>query len=76
MTVSPSVRFCAGIVSVTTGSWFAASTVTSAMCEAEAPSGSVAVTVTCTWPLATAFAVTLLPETETVSTELSDEDAE
>ena len=74
--MSPSVSSCAGIVSVTTGDSFAASTVTLTVCEAEAPSGSVAVTVTSTVPSATAVAVRLLPATETVSTELSDEVAE
>ena len=62
-------------MSVTTGAWFADS-ITSTVCDAESPSGSVAVTVTSTVPALTAVAVTLLPETETVSTEVFDEVAE
>ena len=63
-------------MSVTTGAWFAAWTITLIVCDAESPSGSVAVTVTSAVPAATAVAVTLLPETDTASTELSDEVAE
>ena len=43
-------------------------TVTTKLCSAESPSVSVAVTVTVTVPFATALAVTMPPDTETLAT--------
>ena len=64
------------IVPSAIGAWLAASTVTSMLCVAESPSGSVAVTVTVVLPAATGEIVTALPLTEAVATPASLDEAE
>ena len=76
VTVSPSVRFWGGIVSVTTGDSLRASTVKLTDSEADAPSGSVAVTVTVAVPSVTASTVMMAPDMEAVTTPEFDEVAE
>ena len=74
VSVWPTVIVCAGIAPTASGAWLAASTVTSALCVAVRPSGSVAVTVTVAVPGVTAVIVRLLPASETVSTAGADDD--
>ena len=69
----PAVIVCGGIAPTASGARFAASTVTSALCVAVRPSGSVAVTVTVAVPAATAATVRLLPDRATDTTASSDD---
>ena len=75
VTSSPAVIVRGGIAPTASGAWFAASTVTPALCVAVRPSGSVAVTVTVAVPAATAVAVRSLPVSETDTTPASDDAA-
>ena len=60
---------------VPVGSGARLGTVTSKLCSAEAPPGSVAVTVTVAMPALTAVTAIRAPETATVATSWSDEEA-
>ena len=64
---------CAGMLPLASGARLG--TVTRKPCVANAPPGSVAVTVTVTMPALTAATVTALPETDTVATPGSDDEA-
>ena len=68
--VSPTATVCAGIAPSATGGRLG--TVTPNSCMAARPSVSVAVTVTVASPLATAVIVTVLSDTVTLATLVSD----
>ena len=68
MTDCPTVIARAAIAAAGSGARFASATVTSPLCVAERPPGSVAVTVTVAEPAANASSVRSLPETLTEST--------
>ena len=67
----PTVSVCAGIEPMARGGWLvppSSSTVTAMVCVALAPSGSRAVTVTVAVPAVTGASVTVLPDTEALTT--------
>ena len=71
--VSPAVTEISEIVPIAVGAWFGTVTVTSKLCDASRPPGSVAVTVTVAMPSATPVTVTAEPETLAVARPVSDD---
>ena len=75
VTVPPTARSWCGIVSVSTGPRLTVVTVKLAVCVADSPSGSVAVSVIVVSPAPTATTVMMLPDIEAVTTIVSPETA-